>query len=150
MQRFSRAITLDDLHCVCVSLSLKYIYRLSLLLGTTSSLSLTRGASGMSHREDGAFSWCSRVNSPTECRGEWVKVVGTTGGATILNPTASPDRTTCGRRLPACCHGANNKVEETHPSSQDCNPHIGLTLKISADVWHAWEDESKTRTTFTG
>lgn len=57
-----------------------------------------------------------------------------TGGTTILNLIASTDRTTCGRRLPACCYGANNKVEETHPSSQDCNPHIRATLKISTDV----------------
>lgn len=69
------------------------------------------------------------------CRGEWDELFGTTGGATILNLIASADRTTCGRRLAACCYGANNKVEEMHPSSQDCswhNPHIHLTLEITA------------------
>lgn len=103
---FTSVITLLMICIVFVFHCLLNIYRLSLLFWTTSSS--VQGCL----REDDAFSLCSCVSSSTEQWSEWDKLFGTIGGTTILNLIASTDRTTCGRRLPACCYGANNKVEK--------------------------------------
>lgn len=58
---------------------------------------------------------------------------------TVLDLITNNDRTTHGKRLPACCYGANNKLEALHSSSKDedgswQNPHAHFTLETSTDA----------------
>lgn len=79
------------------------------------------------------------MNSSRKRRGTWDKISRFAGGSTVLDLIANNGKTTYGKRLPACCYGANNKVEEMHSSIQDddssrCMPHTHFILEIRTDV----------------
>lgn len=79
------------------------------------------------------------MNSSIKRRGAWDKISRFAGGSTVLDLTANNDKTTYGKRLPACCYGANNKVEAMHSSIQDDDssrymPHTHFILEIRTDV----------------